>query len=1058
MKKALVLMLVLALMLTGFYGKAEAITGLSVTPSPNTAGSIAAYTITFTMANPLPASGTINITFIGFTVPLSITYTTVSVNGFPATSVISSGSMITITPSQAGGLPSGYTYIYISIGAGIRNPTTGGSYPVIVGTSVGGETPLSIPVSIASAASSVFVTVNPLNAGSTADYYIQFIPGITLPLSNYIYVEFPTGSTIPSTISCNLVTVNGAPCSCGTVTRVSATKIQIGTPVVLTAGYNCAISIPQSVGITNPPTAGTYTIKVSTQLELTPVDSNSYVLVGSNISNLYVSVSPDSAGTAANYTIQFLTGPSGALTTTSDWIKIEFPSGTTVPNNTSAGYITINGRSCTNRYVSGTILTVYIPSTLTIPNSSWVYVTIADSFGIVNPTTIGSYYTLKVSTSKDTIPATSNTYSITGTSVSNFTVSADPTTQNSTAAYTLNFRTSSSGALYRSSSDKIYIQFPTEFNVPSSISGSYVTVNGTPCTTNISISSDKLIITTPVDIGNSSSSIPIIISQNANIKNPSTSGTYTFSLSTTKDVVPDSANLQIVKSTITKPVVQLTGYSVNEIIGVSVTFQTGSGGALSRNSDKISIVFPAGFVLPSTISNQYVKVNGYNATSVTKSGQRIDITPSIDIPQSAQVSVVIDKAANIKNPGSQGDYKLSVYTSKETTQLDSDIFKIVMLPTTTFFVTPQNPDGQNGYYITTPKVTLTATSPVDTSPVIYYYFDSGSPQVYSGVISVPDGMHTIYFYAQDRFQNKEVTQSKQFKVDTAPPAINVTYPQQNAILNMKNFTITGTTEAGATLTINNNSVSVGANGAFSYDAVISGPQTFTIVAKDIAGNTKQFVLNVSLDTTPPILNVSEPKAFEEIHTQFVTVKGKTEKDAKVTINGTEVQVNPADYSFSYSLQLATAGLNSIEVIAVDLAGNQTTAGIPVNYIPKTKIVLQVGNSVALINDKTVKLDASPKIVKDRTLVPLRFIAEAFGADVQWNSVFKLVIIKLQDKEIILQIGTSYASVGDKKYTLDTAPIIDKGYTLVPIRFIAEALNSSVEWDSTTKTVTIVYPK
>jgi hypothetical protein len=701
---------------------------------------------------------------------------------------------------------------------------------------------------------------------------------------------------------------------------------------------------------------------------------------------------------------------------------------------------------------------IYIPSGLSIGNSSWVYVSISSAFGITNPTTIGTY-TLQVSTSKDTVPATSNTYSITGTSVSNFTVSADPTTQNSTAAYTVNFRTSSSGALSRSSSDKIYIQFPTEFTVPSSLSGSYVTVNGTPCTTNISVSSDKLTITTPVDIGNSSSSIPIIISQNANIKNPSSSGTYTFSLSTTKDVVPASANLQIVKSTITKPIVQLTGYSVNEIIGVTVTFQTGSGGALSRNSDKISIVFPAGFVVPSTISNQYVRVNGYNATSVTKSGQRIDITPSIDIPQSAQVSVVIDKAANIKNPSTQGTtYKLTVYTSQETTPIDSEPFSIVMLPTTTFFVTPQNPDGQNGYYITTPKVTLTATSPVDASPVIYYYFDTGNLQVYAGVISVPDGMHTLYFYAQDRFQNKEVAQSKQFKVDTAPPAITVTYPQQNAILNTKNFTITGTTEAGATLTINNNSVSVGANGSFSYDAVISGPQTFTIVARDSAGNTKQFVLNVSLDTTPPILNVSEPKAFEEIHTQFVTVKGKTEKDAKVTINGTEVQVNPADYSFSYSLQLATAGLNSIQVIAVDLAGNQTTSAIPVNYIPKTKIVIQVGNTTGLINDKTVKLDAAPKIVNGRTLVPLRFVAEAFGAEVKWNSVFKLVIIKLGDKEIILQIGTGYASVNGVKYNLDTAPSISSGVTFVPIRFISDALNSSVEWDEKTKTVTIVYPK
>lgn len=1057
MKKLLVLLLVLALMLTGFYGKAEAITGLSVTPSPNTAGSTAAYTITFTMANPLPVGGTINITFTGFTVPLSITNTTVSVNGFPATSVISSGSMITITPSQAGGLPSGYTYIYISTGAGIRNPASGGSYPVTVWTSVVGEGAQLISVTIASAASNVFVNVNPLNAGSTADYYIQFIPGITLPQNNYIYVEFPTGSTIPTTIPCSLVTVNGQPCACGSVTKISATKIQIGTPVQLIVGNNCAISIPQSVGITNPSTAGTYTIKVSTQLETTPVDSNSYILVGSNISSLYVSVSPDSAGTAANYTIQFVTGPSGALTSTTDWIKIEFPSGTTVPTGTSASYISINGRSCTSRSVSGTTLTAYIPSTLNIPNSSWVYVSISDSFGIVNPSTVGSNYTLKVSTSRDTISATSNTYAITGTSVSNFTVLADPTTQNSTAAYTVNFRTSSTGALSRTSSDKIYIQFPTEFTVPSSILGSYVTVNGTPCTTNISVSSDKLTITTPVDISYSTN-VTVVIAQAANIKNPSSSGTYSFSLSTTKDVVPASANLPIVKSTITKPVVQLTGYAINEVIGVTVTFQAGSGGALTANSDKISIVFPAGFVLPSSISNTYVKVNNSNATSVIKSGQRIDITPSINILANATVAIVIDKAVSIKNPGSQGDYKLSVYTSKETTQIDSDTFKIVILPTTTFFVTPQNPDGQNGYYITTPKVTLTATSPVDTSPVIYYYFDTNSPQVYSSVISVPDGVHALYYYAQDKFQNKEVTQSKQFKVDTVPPAINVTYPQQNAILNTKSFTITGTTEAGAALIINNNSVNVSANGSFSYDVVISGPQTFTVVAKDVAGNTKQFVLNVSLDTTPPILNVSEPKAFEEIHTQFVTVKGKTEKDAKVTINGTEVQVNPADYSFSYSLQLTTSGLNSIQVIAVDLAGNQTTSAIPVNYIPKTKIVLQVGNSVALVNDKTVKLDASPKIVKDRTLVPLRFIAEAFGADVQWNSVFKLVIIKLQDKEIILQIGTSYASVGDKKYTLDTAPIIDKGYTMVPIRFIAEALNSSVEWDEKTKTVTIVYPK
>jgi len=429
MKKALVLLLVLAIMLTGFYGKAKAITGASITASPNTAGSTAMYTISFSLSNPIPAGGFINVLFpSAFYVPTTISPASVLVTGAQPTNVTVSGNLITIYPSQPGGLSGGYNYMYIYNSSGIKNPTAGGTYTITLSTSVSGEASAYPQVSIASAVSNVTVNVNPLNVGSAADYSILFNPNIALTQNvDYIYVEFPAGSTIPSDIQNKYIQVNGQPCSYGSVSIVSGTKIQIRTPVPLTATYNASIFIPQSVGILNPPTAGTYTIKVSTSKETTPVDSNPYTLVGSNITNLYVSVSPPSAGVVANYTIQFMTGSSGALTTTSDWIKIVFPSGTVVPTNTSAGYISINGRSCTSRYVSGTTLTAYIPSTLNIPNSSWVYVSISDSFGIVNPTTTGGYY-LKVSTSKDTIPATSNTYSII-TSPPDFTISATPSSQ-----------------------------------------------------------------------------------------------------------------------------------------------------------------------------------------------------------------------------------------------------------------------------------------------------------------------------------------------------------------------------------------------------------------------------------------------------------------------------------------------------------------------------------------------------------------------------------------------------------------------------------------------------
>lgn len=1052
MKKILVLLLVVMICALSFVStNAYALTIQSITATPDTPGAIAAYTAQITTTQPLTAtSDYVRIVFpSAFTVPSSINTNSISVNGEASYSVEVIGTAVDIHPSVHADVYSFTICIYTS--ANIRNPSIGGqNYSINISTSQE-TTGINYSLYIKPAVKNLTVTPNPLYAGSYATYTISFVPNTTLATNDHIYIEFPSGTTLPSTVQPSYININGH--NCVYASKISNTRLDVRTPITLNANYTCTITINSSFCIKNPVAPGNYTIQLSTSKEPFYATSNVYTIIGSTITNLTTSASPNSAYTTATYSIWFITGPTGTLST-NDYIKIEFPQGTTVASG-STSLITINGYPCAYRTVSGTTLTVYIPSGLSIGNSSSCNILIPESYGIKNPA-IGTY-TLLLSTNKDTIPAASNSYTIVGTSVSNFTVSADPTTQNSTAAYTFNFRTSSSGALSRSASDKIYIQFPTEFTVPSSISGSYVTVNGTPCTTNISVSSDKLTITTPVNIGNSSSDIPIVISQNANIKNPSSSGTYTFSISTTKDVVPTSANLQIVKSTITKPIVQLTGYSVNEIIGVTVTFQTGSGGALTRNSDKISIVFPTGFVLPSSISKQYVKVNNYNATSVTKLGQRIDITPSIDISPNANVVVVIDKAANIKNPGSQSDYKLSVYTSKETTQIDSDTFKIVILPTTTFSVTPQNPDGQNGYYITTPKVTLTATSPVDTNPTIYYYFDSGNPIVYSGVpVSVIEGSHTLYFYAVDHQGNTEQTQSKQFKVDITPPEVTSLSPQDNSILNTKECTITGKTESSATVTINNKAVSVDANGNFSYSGTISRETTFTIIAEDIAGNKTTVKLHLSLDTTPPKLQVTEPYAFQEIHTQTVTVKGTTEQDATVKINNQPVQLT-AEYTFSYALTLTNEGLNSINVTATDLAGNVTKVSIPVNFIPKTNIMLQIGNSVAVINGKTIKLDSPPVIVKGRTLVPLRFISEAFGAKVEWNSVFRLVSIKMGEKEIIVQIGTPYASINGKKVLLDSPPLIVKDRTMVPLRFIAEALGAEVTWDETTKSITIIYP-
>lgn len=103
----------------------------------------------------------------------------------------------------------------------------------------------------------------------------------------------------------------------------------------------------------------------------------------------------------------------------------------------------------------------------------------------------------------------------------------------------------------------------------------------------------------------------------------------------------------------------------------------------------------------------------------------------------------------------------------------------------------------------------------------------------------------------------------------------------------------------------------------------------------------------------------------------------------------------------------------------------------------------------------IVMDTPPIIEKGRTLVPLRAIFEALGAEVTYSSLTKTVIATKDDTTITLQIGKNVTEVNDKSHNLDVPAKIVQGRTLVPIRFVSEALGANVEWDGKTKTVYII---
>ncbi|MCL9971438.1 copper amine oxidase N-terminal domain-containing protein [Anoxybacillus kestanbolensis] len=97
------------------------------------------------------------------------------------------------------------------------------------------------------------------------------------------------------------------------------------------------------------------------------------------------------------------------------------------------------------------------------------------------------------------------------------------------------------------------------------------------------------------------------------------------------------------------------------------------------------------------------------------------------------------------------------------------------------------------------------------------------------------------------------------------------------------------------------------------------------------------------------------------------------------------------------------------------------------------------------NGKVLQTDTSPIMVNNRILVPFRAIAQSTGANVFWNANTKQVTVQKNKKVIFLTVQSSTATINDQTVTLDASPIIYKGRTLVPIRFIAEALDANVQW-------------
>ena len=107
-----------------------------------------------------------------------------------------------------------------------------------------------------------------------------------------------------------------------------------------------------------------------------------------------------------------------------------------------------------------------------------------------------------------------------------------------------------------------------------------------------------------------------------------------------------------------------------------------------------------------------------------------------------------------------------------------------------------------------------------------------------------------------------------------------------------------------------------------------------------------------------------------------------------------------------------------------------------------------------IDGAYVEFDVQPQLINDRTMVPLRAIFEELGAEVDWDDETQTVIAMKDDVTVLATIGSTKMYIDNKEKTMDVAPMLIGGRTLVPVRFVAEAFGCDVDWEEEENTVII----
>lgn len=127
------------------------------------------------------------------------------------------------------------------------------------------------------------------------------------------------------------------------------------------------------------------------------------------------------------------------------------------------------------------------------------------------------------------------------------------------------------------------------------------------------------------------------------------------------------------------------------------------------------------------------------------------------------------------------------------------------------------------------------------------------------------------------------------------------------------------------------------------------------------------------------------------------------------------------------------------------------------YLQKRTVAtvsMKINSPYVYANNRVSTIEAAPIISGGRTLVPVRAVAEALGAEVLWNDTTRTITIYKADKAVEMVIDKTTYTVNGEEKTMDCAPTIVNSRTLVPLRAVSEAFGKVVYWNDQKQIVSV----